>query len=321
LIAIQSVGLYWANNRFIYMNDPESYHITFWVIGLGYALAAQSLVGLVAILLLAYARPISCGIPAAIDISIQLNPWQRRFHTAWKLIKSYPAVIPLRFLRPAPLLTFFNHIPDGTRFLAESDGDPRAGSQFRHFWQWTEELLPLRQVDLVNEIYTRVVEPDLADRYLTRFNAEHMTGPEMSELCQVLGASYVVAHTPQTVEVLLMAGYQTIAQVKLDSLKGFQEVLLAPSATLTLLRNASPVTVIEPAVPWMREGNLFTWQAKAGQSYIVRYRYNPGFRAYQYRSTLGVEPVSPMNGLSLTFMRVKSLEDGRVTLEFQPRWV
>jgi len=320
LILIAGVGLHWANHRIIYMNDPQSFHLAFWVIGLGYAVATQSLVGLVTILLLAYSRPASCGIPTAPEDAGQANPWQCRLHNAWQQIKAYPAVTPLRFLQPAPLVAFFNQIPNGARFLAESDGDPRTGSRFRAFWQWTEEFLPCRQVDLANEIYTRVVEPELADRYLRRFNAQQMTSQEMGWLCQVLGVSYVVAHTAATVLALQSVGYEPVAQVDLSTLEHFREVVRTPPVTLTLLRNPSLATVIEPAAPWSREGNVLTWQAKAGESYVVRYRYYPDFRAYQNREVLKVEPMRPIDGLPLTFMQVSAIADGPIVLKFHPHW-
>ena len=321
LILIIGIGLHWANHRIIYMNDPQSFHLAFWVIGLGYAVATRSLIGLLAILLLAYNSPRICGVPAAVDIFTDASPWLRHLRNAWPQIKAYPAVAPLRFPQPAPLVAFFNQIPDGARVLAESDGDPRTDSQFRAFWQWTEEFLPSRQVDLANEVHTRVVEANLADHYLVRFNAEQMTAKEMGRLCQMLGVSYVVAHTSATVELLQTIGYQPVAQVDLSTLEHFWKVVRTPPVSLTLLRHPSPVTVIEPAVRWERTGNVLTWKARAGQSYIVRYRYNPDFRAYQNGETLGVEPMHPINGLSLTFMRVKAVTDGPIVLKFHPRWI
>lgn len=321
LILIIGIGLHWANHRIIYMNDPQSFHLAFWVIGLGYAVATQSLIGLPAILLLAYTRPSSCGIPATVDSFSQTDAWQRRLHNVWQTIKDYPAIVPLRLPQPAALMAFFNQIPDGTRFLAESDGDPRTGSQFRAFWQWTEEFLPYRQVDLVNEMYTRIVEPGLADWYLTRFNAEQMTGQEMGELCQVLGVSHVVAYRSAMVEALQAIGYQQIAQVDLGALEEFRRIIRTSAVTLTLLWNPSPVTVIEPAVRWERTANVFTWKAKAGESYVVRYRYSPDFRAHQNGETLKVEPMNPIIGLPLTFMRIQAAVDGPIVLEFHPRWI
>lgn len=321
LIIIAVVGLHWANYRIIYMNDPQSFRMAFWTIGLGYAVATQSLIGLLVILLLAYTRPASCGIPTTPEDAGQANPWQRRLNNAWQQTKAYPAVTPLRFLQPAPLVAFFDQIPDRARFLAESDGDPRTESRFRAFWQWTEEFLPARQIDLVNEIYTRAVEPELADHYLRRFNAEQMTAQEMRWLCQVLGVSYVVAHTAATVLALQSVGYEPVAQVDLSTLEHFREFVRTPPVTLTLLQNPLPATVIEPAAPWSREGNVLTWEARAGESYVIRYRYYPNFRAYQNGEMLKLEPMHPIDGLPLMFMRVNAIADGPIDLKFHPRWI
>jgi hypothetical protein len=175
-------------------------------------------------------------------------------------------------------------------------------------------------------MYTRGVERELTDRYLTRFNAGQMTAQEMRYICQVLGVSYVVAHTSATVEVLQAMGFQQVAQVDLGDLEHFREIVRTPAAitpavTLTLLRNPLPATVAEPPVPWERKGNELTWKAKAGQSYVVRYRHSPDFRAYQHGEMLKVEPIEPFSGLSLTFMQVKAIADGPIVLQFHPRWI
>lgn len=322
LILVAVIGLYWANFRIIYLNDPQSFHLAFWVIGLSYAAVTGSFIGLLAILLLAYNRPVYCGIPGTVDDLSRGNLWQRRLHSAWEQIKAYPAVTVLDLPKPAALTTFFfDRLPDGARVIVESRGDLRTDFQFRAFWQWTEEFLPSRQVDLANEIYTAIVEPELADRYLSHFNAEKMTPQEMSQICQAIGASYVIAFTPATVTALQAAGFQAVAEVDLGPLEQFRKVVRTPAVRLTLLRNPSPVTVIEPVVRWERKGNVLTWEAKAGQSYVVRYRYSPDFQAHQNGQVLGIEPVHPIGGISLTFMRVHAIADGPLQLKFHPRWI
>lgn len=309
LILIFAVGLHWANYRIIFMNDERSFHLVFMAIGLGYAVAARSIAGLYGIIFFAYCHP-----PIYYEAV-----WQKcwpDWRNAWQLIKSYLEVAPMRLPQPAPLIRFLNQIPDGARFLMESDGDYRTGSRFRRFLQWTDEILPHRQVDLVNELITRVVEPELSVRYLNHFNASKMNAQVMGQICQVLGVSHVVAFTEATVNALKTIDYQLIAQVDLRQLDQQSRNVIRPPGALALLQAPLPTTVIDPAVRWERKGNVLTWTAKAGQSYIVRYRYHPNFRAYQNGLTLEVEPLKPIMEIPLTFMRVKAIADGPIALRF-----
>lgn len=310
LILIVGLGLHWSNYRIIYLNDDQSFILAFLTIGLGYAVAVQSIAGLLGIIFFTYSHP-----PFWYEAV-----WQRswpNWRNAWQLIKSYLEVAPLRFVQPAPLITFLNQIPDGARILLESDGDPRTGSIFRTFTQWTEESLPHRQVDLVNNMYTRQLEPELSVRYLNNFNASKMNAQVMGQLCQVLGVSHVVAFSAATVRALDSIGYKQIAQVNLNNLEPHDlSIIRLPGLVFVLLQAPSPLTVIDPALRWERKGNLLTWTAKAGQSYIVRYRHHPNFRAYQNGLTLEVEPVKPVMEIPLTFMRVKAIADGPIALRF-----
>jgi len=309
LIMVVCLLLIWGNRRFIQLIDVQGFHLAFFTIGFGYAIAVQSLLGLIAIILFAYCHP-----PWWYE-GVWKQCWPN-WRKAWQMIKSYLDVAPIPLLQPSLLITFLNQIPDGTRFLAESDGDPRTGSRFRVFWQWAEEFLPHRQVDLVNEIQTRFVEPELVVRYLTNFNASKMNAQTMGQICQVLGVSHVVAFSPATVNALKTIGYQEIAQVDLRQLDQQSRNVIRPPGAMALLRASSPQTVIDPAVRWERKGNVLSWKAKAGQSYVIRYRYHPNFRAYQNGQRLNVEPVRPFMELPLTFMRVEAIADGPIALKF-----
>jgi len=321
LILVVALVIHWANFRIIHVYDEQSFHLAFLAIGLGYAVAVQSVGGLLAILLLAYNRPAYCGIPVPVRRVGKEDQWRRRLYNAWREVKESPGVTSLELPRSAALTTFFDYLPNGARLMAESDGDPRTRSRFRAFWLWTEEFLPERQIDLVNEEWTGIIEPKLRDRYLVCFSASHMTGREMKKLCEILGVSYIVAHTSATIAALQLVGYQLVARVSLRQLKHFREVICTPPATLTLLRGPRPVTIIEPALAWERKGNILAWNAKAGCSYIIRYRYSPDFRAYQDRAVLEIEPVKPIDGLPLTFMKVKAIADGQLALKFHPHWI
>ncbi len=322
MLLLVGVGLYWINFRFFYLNDVQGFHLAFWVIGLCYAATAQSLPALLAILAMTYVRPDYCGFPIAGDAPSQdVSLLQRRLRKIRVQMQSYPALMPTPLPQPPSLMTFFNRIPNGARILIESDGDPRTESKFQAFWQWTEEFLPRRQVDLANEIYTRLVEAELVDRYLNRFNAEKMSAQEMASLCRVLGVSYVVAHSRMTTESLESVGFVSIVQVDLAELNEFRAIVPTPPVILTLLRNLEEITVIDPAVAWQRSGNELAWDARAGQTYVVRYCYNAQFRAHQDGREVDIEPLKPIDNIHLQFMQVGAILDGRIVMKFHRRWI
>jgi hypothetical protein len=324
LLICLPLTIYWANFRLLYINDGQSFHLAFWVIGLSYAAATHSWGGIIALLVMIYNRPLLCGFPAPLTSDREpapANGWERRWRKAWQIWQMYPALSPMALPQPAPLLDFFCHIDDGARLLVESDGDPRRESRFRAFWQWSEELLPLRQIDLVNEMYTRMVETTLSDRYLTRFNAEQMSPETMHQLCQSLGVTYVVAHTDQMAATLAALGYVQLAALDLTTLPEFTRCVKTPPVSLTLWRTPTFTTVIDPPTPWIRTGNRLSWSAMAGQGYLVRYRWATGFTAIQQGQSLNIEPVQPFADTPLTFMRITAPNDGPVVLEFHPQWI
>jgi hypothetical protein len=323
VLILSTLGLYWVNFRVIYLNDEQSFHLALWVIGICYAAATHSMLALLPLIALAYVSPSLCGFPP-VELGLlasEPNLWRRRLQRVKLQMQDYPALKPISFYQPSQLMAFFDSIPKGARILIESDGDPRTGSRFRGFEQWMEHFLPVRQVDLVNEMYTRVVEPELVDKYLTKFSAEKMLANEMKALCQTLGVSYVITHSKSTTQSLKSVGFQPIAEMDMVEFDVFRKIFSVPSVTITLLKNPEDVTVISPFVSWQRGGNKLCWMAKSGETYIVRYRYNDQFRATLEGSQISVEKCKLFDGVSTCVMRIKADMDGLIDLEFQPRWI
>jgi hypothetical protein len=322
-LLLSTLGLYWVNFRVIYLNDEQSFHLALWVIGLCYAAATHSIFALLPIIALTYIRPSLCGFPniELESVTSKPNSWHQRLHRAKLQMQYYPRINPISFYQPPQLAAFFACIPDQVRILLESDGDPRSGSRFRGFEQWMEHFLPTRQVDLANEMYTRFVEPELVDQYLTNFNADKMSIMEMKTLCQALGVSYVITHSSSTKEALEDIGFVSIAQVDLVELSSFRSLFAVPPVMLSLLKNPEDVTVISPAVSWKRSGNDLSWNGKAGQTYLVRYRYHTQFLASQDHHQIPVERYMPLNEIPCCFVQVRAVIDGQIVLKFCPKWM
>jgi hypothetical protein len=181
--------------------------------------------------------------------------------------------------------------------------------------------LPARKIDLANEMYTRVVIPSFANRYLERVNAKEMHAEEMRKLCDVLGVSFVVTHTPETKKVLQSSGFRVVSNVDLARLEKFRRVIDVPPVRLSLLQNPYNVSVIEPSVPWERNGNEFEWMAVEGQTYLIRYRYSPQFVACQGNARLVVTPFLPIENSDLVFMKVQAPSNGTIVLRFRKKWL
>lgn len=321
IVAGTGIFLYWANFRLIYFNDVESFHLGFWGLGLSMACLGGSWLGLAAMLVFAYTSPALCGFPLPFGFVASGDRRSRLSQEALARYRSYPALEAMPYPLPQPLREFFELIPDGARILAESDGDPRTQSKLRVFWVWSEGLLPLRGVDLVNEMYTRLNEPDLSDSILLRLNSAAMSQAEILETSLQLGVSHIVAWTDETVSALLAAGYIERGVVDLAGLEEFRRVIPCPPVVLRLLESPRPVGIIAPVVKWQRQSNELVWSAEAGKVYLVRYRYHPGFAAQQDGEMLPVEPYSPFPEVKLRFMRVTAVSDGPLTLRYKGRFI
>lgn len=318
LLAASGAGLYWMNYRLYYLNDPQSHWLAMWTSGMAFSAALGSWAGVLMMCVFAFTAPVFLGIVVKSRLPQSSDPWRRRAATARLQFRRYPALQPLSRVRPPRVMEFFESIPDNQRVLAETAGDPRSGSILRPFWTWTEEFLPERGVDLGNEMYTRIVEPDLMDNYLSRFNGFELAGDRMRRLADGLGASHVLAYQTKTVDSLCSNGFFELARVDLAPLKEFRTLLKVPPIELVLLARNRPSAVIAPVTPFEIARSTFTWWGRQGSTYIIRYRYHRHFVALQGAKYLEVEPISVFSELNLNFMSVTVPEEGRVRLIYRP---
>ena len=316
IVASTGIFLYWANFRLIYFNDVESIHFGYWALGLSMACLNESWPGLAAMLIFAYASPALFGFPASNGGKASAERWVQLTQDALARLRNYPSLEPIPYPLPRKLHDFFDLIPHGARILAESDGDPRSQSRFRVFWCWSEGLLPLRKIDLVNEMYTRMNEPDLVDNILLRFNGESMSPEEMIEISTALGVSYIVCWSDKTIAALSSVGYIEKGFIDLEPLREFRSIITCPPVKLHLLESPRTVGVIAPAIQWSRKSNELVWLAELGKVYKVLYRYDPHFIALQGGEVLSVGQYAPFPEVKLRFMYVTAISDGPLILRF-----
>lgn len=322
------IGLLWINYRLFYMSDIHSLYLAFWVIALCFSCIYSSYYGLALIITFLYTSPRFCMFPTPAinecpecpkrNFTMRLQHFCR---TTFHYLRDYPSLKPMQHLKPEELMFFFNTIPEKTRILVESDGDMRTQSQLRSLWQWTEEFLPLRQIDIANEMYTRLVEPELVDNYLTKFCSREMNPKKMLSLCNALGVSYIIAFSSATIEALENAGFNKISAVDMAHLNEFCQIVRTPPLKLTLLKSPYDTAVVEPSTVWERQGNEIFIQAQSNEMYTIRYRYNSQFRAFQDGYQLSINPIKPIEDIPLQFMKVKAKNDGQLIVKFHSKWI
>lgn len=313
LLLVAVIFIYWINGRngrIVKLNDFINMNSILGSIAIGYALACGSITGLIAILIFYYALPSSCDYP------IQ----SKNFLTVFR---SFPAFNPIAFPFPQPLKEFFDHIPNNSRIVSESDGDPRTQSLFKRFWQWTEEFFPLRHIDVVNEMYTTFVEPQFMEKYVNRLKPGTMTPSEISNLCENLGIQFFICYTHKMETELKEARFTQIASIDLNDFPQFTALIRTPSHTLRLFKNSIQTTLIDPPVSYQYNRSNLSWNARAHTRYIIRYRYYPQFKAFQGQNQepLILEKYQPFEDVPLTFMTVKPTVDGPIVLKFQKRCI
>ena len=233
------------------------------------------------------------------------------------LADSYPWLASQPFPRPERLMQLFAHIQNGSRILMEGSGDPRKGSGFARFHDWTNGFLPERQIEFVNHTFlNRMLEPGLTDKFLGNFATPPLNGVAMHEVCCKLGVTHIITISAETTDSLLDLGYIPLATVRQADFAELADTFFITPTDLTLLSNFEAVSLISPSVEWRRVRNTLSWEAKKGQVYKVKYRYHPRFIARQKDIKLEVEPYAVFEGLSLRLMQVIAKSDGPLNLTY-----
>jgi hypothetical protein len=231
--------------------------------------------------------------------------------------KEYPWFFPIPFPAPASLMDFLGKIPNNSRVVLEGDGNPREQGRYIRFHDWTNEIFPDRQIEFINHTFlNRMLEPDLAARYLNILSARAMPPGEIDRVCSNLGVSHFLAFSGETIEGLSKAGYRVVSSIRYEDFLELADLLLLPRDSLSLLARLEPVSIISPDVTTRRAGNRLCWEAEAGETYFVRYRYYPQFKALQGNKQIPVSPYHPFDDLPLKFMSVQAYQTGMLELAY-----
>ena len=313
LILLPALAGSFVNGRYFYFADPQSLNLLFLVLSIVTAAVAQSWLGLAGALLLAYARPKSCGIPVEAMI-----PERRESNPGSSLVMgSYPGLSVLAIPRVSAWDRLFSALPDGARFLTEGTGVPPPRSDYRRLWAWSRFFLPTRGVEQADYECTHFLYPDLSQRYLACFAAPGFSGAEMVSVARALGVSAIITRTTATREALEAEGWRTVTSVASHEVEAFRHLVPHPPTDFCLVCDTEPVRCVTGAKSWRWEGSdLVIGDAQPGPLRI-RYAWNPCFRARQGPNRLRVNRFTPIEGLSVQFMEIDISNPGEVRLEFR----
>ena len=318
LLWLNAIIMCWSNWRILYHNDPESITLCLMSISLAACLYAGTLFGLLFVFWLLF--PYLTILPLSRDAL----PFESFRLSEMHLARNFPCFSPVsqRYL-PQALDNFFSTIPDGARILAEFDGDPRSGSPLRSFWTWLDYFLPLRNVDLSNEIYTRFVNKELCKDQFEHFHHNGMTSLQMLSLATQLGASHVIAYSPEMKNALEHAGFRLIAKTHSSEFSDEKFFLPIPQQFFFLLATPGSPSLIDGITTYKRAGSALYWKGKAEQRYRIRYNYSPSFVARQGGKLLSINSYQPFTGVNTQFMEITSQSDDEILLWYRPfpSWV
>tara|TARA_R110000850_G_scaffold125586_12_gene244053 strand:- start:1467 stop:3308 length:1842 start_codon:yes stop_codon:yes gene_type:complete len=315
------------NRRLVKVADSVTIQMVFMTVLVATTNLSQNWASLAGIVLFAFYQPflsysVIRGEREANEFRSMMNaPAAARLQFLRQTSHMFPWFTPVSDPSAGPVLTLLDTIPDGSRILMESDGDGRHGSAYLHFRNWADKTVSRRHIEIVNHFFLlRIVDQELAERYLDRFSVSRQSVEKMSELCSVLGVSHVMAFSTETANALRANGYSTVAVVQKEQTEKLSDVMHMPNTAITLFAAPGHPSLIEPTVRASKAGNRLKWRAVAGRDYLIRYRFHKDFVATQEANLLAVEPAPVLPDLPLRFIRVKALHTGEITLEFKTRW-
>lgn len=243
---------------------------------------------------------------------------ETRLDSLQTILRNYPWFTHKTLPTQEIILSLLAQIPDSARVILESDGDARGGGSYLYFRNWADSQLVHRHVELVNQFFLlRMLEPMLANLYLDNYNAKILQPCKMRKLSHALGASHVLAFSQETISAFTSSGFRKLGSIHADQIEAFTDSLHMPRTDIVLFSTPYESSLIEPVVEWKRVANIISWEACAGVEYLIRYRYNHNFSAWQGNKQIRVHPAQVIDGLPLRFMRLRASADGMLQLKFK----
>ncbi len=321
LALVAALFVFLANRRILYYNDESSTSIHFFMLAMAFACASQCIYAIIPLLFWGYTPSRCFAFPQTILDNSTLTALHMP-HVQW--LDMYPCIYPMPYLFPNNINQFFNALPDNARFVTEFDGDPRQASHRRTFWCVIDTKLYERNLNYVNGMYLRIVQPKLANNIFEKLSSEHMSGDSINRVLATLGVNYIVVYNKRTLKDLLAIGYTICAAYNAHSEDIFRIITHAPVQEIFLLKAKEERGVVDGASDLRYLGSNLIWTAQKDVEYKVKYEFIEGFSATINEKPLTIKTYTPFIGINLKFMIIKADEDGELRLSFQaekfPSW-
>lgn len=205
------------------------------------------------------------------------------------------------------LLALFSKVEHGNRIALE--GGTLKKQYAYHYNPLMSYLLVDEDVELLNGHGPEFVEPSIywdIVQYLDSSSPKE----KIEEALNRGGASYIVAYDEKFKENLLAFGFNEIGSVdcKKISLRGD-----APGPVVTLFKAPFEAATIEPKTKLSIVPNEIRFTAKKDSTYILKYSYLLGWKAFQDKKELLIGDAHPG-------MIIRAPEDGEIVLQYRYRY-
>jgi hypothetical protein len=323
ILAAFLAGLWFASLNWFKLADTVTLNILVACAVVALALVSGVWINLLGVFLVVMKKPFMYFSPIKGEWKIRIQEMdpagssrtKARYYA--RCAREYPWFSPMPFPAPLPLMNMLDKIPDGSRVLLEGDGNPREQGKFIRFHDWTYEVFPHRRVEFVNHTFlNRMLEPALAEKYLNQLSVPRLTAEGIDDVCFKLGVRYFIACSDVTSRALQQIGYRAEQTLDIAEISEMAALLMIPDVSLTLLVSPRHASIISPDVNIQHKRNSLSWEAEAGVTYIVRYRYYPQFTAFQKKTRLPVEPYHPFDDIPIRFMTVQAHQTGTLELVY-----
>lgn len=208
-------------------------------------------------------------------------------------------------------------IPAGSRLIMHPE-DPFGWTLgwFRFFNVQLEWLLAPRNIEVLPGEWLRTTQLDWYVQHWAPL--EHCVDPSaFTAMCHEIGAQYLVSCRPATIDSLLSAGYERVAQLPSALLKEtFLGETALPPDEWNVLKVPHPIGLVEPAVTLYRQPNEMRFAGQRGVSYFIKYNYHPRWTASIADRPLVIRPTR-QHGID--GMMVDLPVDGEVRFAFNTK--
>lgn len=307
-----------ANTRIIYYNDFATTATFLWMTGLSFACSSENIIAIIPLVIMLY-PPLNYLHYYPLPSQRKLCATNTKTHELITLLQ-YPCLMPMHYIYPLQIQKFYNTLPRYSRFITEFDGDPRTESKMRRFWSWGDHAREFKTLNLVNSIYLRIQEKQLSDNILSKLKTPGMSGKQIDKTLKKLGISYIAVYSETTLMALVAQKYKIRFVCDLEQENAFCAILNIKPRKIFLLEAPEKRCVVEGATDLSIEGSTLTWTAKKSNTYLIKYRYTPGFFASLNGNPLALTAYKPFAEAATTFMSVRAHEDGVLQVHFKSRF-